>query len=165
MARMNEWMDSWASLSYHVWASGKLSVFVSFRWMVNNPGLRKTAEPKESIMQGILSRYFIQNSLSSSTTASQSSTFKYSFIHETIASLQETTTQMHSEPSHRLKRRTWERCKIWKDGPSEGTAAQKATFSEWLVNCTDQGKFRRRRKQFLFKRGETDGCTLVHDCL
>ena len=52
-----------------------------------------------------------------------------SFILETyIAPLQE-TTQRRSQPSHGQRRSTSERCKIWKGGPSEGTAAQREDHS------------------------------------
>src|SRR6218665_1427178 len=55
----------------------------------------------------------------------------HSFILETyIAYLQETTTQRRSQLSHGLKRRASERCKIWKGGPSEGTAAQMGHVSD-----------------------------------
>src|SRR6218665_2690750 len=50
--------------------------------------------------------------------------FFHTFILKTyIVPLQETTTQRFSQPSHGQRRRTLERCKIWKGGPSEGTAA------------------------------------------
>src|SRR6218665_870822 len=53
-----------------------------------------------------------------------------SFILETyIAPLQETTTQRRSQPSHGQKRRTSERCKIWKGGPSARNAAQRGDHS------------------------------------
>src|SRR6218665_1017619 len=56
--------------------------------------------------------------------------FIHSFILETyIVPLQETTTQGCSQPSHRQKRRTSERCKIWKGGPSAGNAAQRGVHS------------------------------------
>src|SRR6218665_3577620 len=56
--------------------------------------------------------------------------FIHSFIHETyIALLQETTTQRRSQPSHGQKRRTSERCKIWKGGPSGRNAAQRGDHS------------------------------------
>src|SRR6218665_1092141 len=56
--------------------------------------------------------------------------FIYSFILETyIAPLQETTTQSSSQPSHRQRRRTSERCKIWKCGSPEGTTAQRGDHS------------------------------------
>src|SRR6218665_2752877 len=54
----------------------------------------------------------------------------HSFILETyIAPLQETTTQRRSQPSHGQKRRTSERCKIWKGGPSARNAAQRGDHS------------------------------------
>jgi len=41
----------------------------------------------------------------------------YSFILETYtAPLQETTTQNRSQPSHGERRRTWQRCTIWRGG-------------------------------------------------
>src|SRR6218665_1744232 len=56
--------------------------------------------------------------------------FIHSFILETyIAPLQETTTQRCSQPSHGQKRRTSERCKIWKGGPSARNAAQRGDHS------------------------------------
>src|SRR6218665_1171243 len=56
--------------------------------------------------------------------------FIHSFILETyIAPLQETTTQRHSPPGHGQKRRTSERCKIWKGGPSARNAAQRGDHS------------------------------------
>src|SRR6218665_28759 len=49
--------------------------------------------------------------------------FINSFILETyMAPLQETTTQRRSQPSHGQKK-TSERCKIWKGGPSARNAA------------------------------------------
>jgi len=46
-----------------------------------------------------------------------------------IEHLKETTTQSRSQPSHGQKRRTWERCKIWKGGPSATNAAQRGDHS------------------------------------
>src|SRR6218665_445887 len=45
-----------------------------------------------------------------------------------IAPRQETTTQRCSKPSHG-QGRTSERCKIWKGGPPEGTAATRGDHS------------------------------------
>src|SRR6218665_3103011 len=61
--------------------------------------------------------------------------FIHSFILETyIAPLQETTTQRRSQPSHGQKR-TSERCKIWKGGPSARNAAQRVVGpSAWTHN-------------------------------
>src|SRR6218665_2471358 len=57
-------------------------------------------------------------------------TFIHSFILETyIAPRQETTTQRRPQPSHGQKRRTSERCKIWKGGPSARNAAQRGDHS------------------------------------
>src|SRR6218665_966052 len=54
----------------------------------------------------------------------------HSFILETyIAPLQEPTTQRRSQPSHGQKRRTSERCKIWKGGPSARNVAQRGDHS------------------------------------
>src|SRR6218665_2905099 len=54
----------------------------------------------------------------------------HSFILETyIAPLQETTTRRRSQPSHGQKRRTSERCKIWKGVPSARNAAQRGDHS------------------------------------
>src|SRR6218665_743 len=56
--------------------------------------------------------------------------FIHSFILETyIAPLQETTTQRRSQSSHGQKRRTLERCNIWKGGPSARNAAQRGDHS------------------------------------
>src|SRR6218665_2436431 len=56
--------------------------------------------------------------------------FIHSFILETyIAPLQETTTQRCSQPIHGQKRRTSERCKIWKGGPSARNATQRGDHS------------------------------------
>src|SRR6218665_3184833 len=61
--------------------------------------------------------------------------FIHSFILETcIAPLPETTTQRRSQPSHGRKRRTSERCKIWKGGPSARNAAQRGDHS---IHCRD----------------------------
>ena len=60
--------------------------------------------------------------------------FIHSFILETyIAPHQETTTQRRYQPSDRQRRWTWKRCKIWKGGPSEGTAAQRGDHSMLMV--------------------------------
>src|SRR6218665_1149613 len=54
----------------------------------------------------------------------------YSFILETyIAPLKETITHRRSKPSHGQRRSTSERCKIWKGGPPEGTAAKRGFHS------------------------------------
>ena len=56
--------------------------------------------------------------------------FIHSFILDTyITPLQEATTQRRSQPSHGQKRRTSERCKIWKGGPSARNAAQRGDHS------------------------------------
>src|SRR6218665_491470 len=56
--------------------------------------------------------------------------FIHSFILETyIAPLQETTTQRRPQPSHGQKRRTSEKCKIWKGRPSARNAAQRGDHS------------------------------------
>ena len=58
--------------------------------------------------------------------------FIHSIVMETyIAPLKETTTQKRSQPSHG-QRRTWERCKIWMGGPSEGIAAQREDHSRLM---------------------------------
>jgi len=41
-----------------------------------------------------------------------------------VTSLQETITQRRSQPSHGQRRKTSERCKVWKGGSPEGIAAQ-----------------------------------------
>src|SRR6218665_3964934 len=54
----------------------------------------------------------------------------YSFILETyIAPFQETATQRRFQPSQGQRRRTSERCKLWKGGPSARNAAQRGDHS------------------------------------
>ena len=56
--------------------------------------------------------------------------FLHSFILETyIAPLQDTTTQKRSQPSHGQRRKTWEKCNIWKGGSSARNAAQHGAHS------------------------------------
>jgi len=72
--------------------------------------------------------YLSRNCLEYKYTNADAISFIHSFIETYIAPLQESTTQKRSQPSHG-QRRTWERCKIWRDGLSEGTAAQREDHS------------------------------------
>ena len=61
-------------------------------------------------------------------------TLIHSVILETsIAPLQETTTERCSQPTQGQRRRTSERCKIWKGGPSEGTAEKFITYNKPFI--------------------------------
>src|SRR6218665_3149991 len=64
------------------------------------------------------------------TQGRKADSFIHSFILETyIATLQETTTQRRSQPSHGQKRRTSERCKILKGGSSARNVAKRGGHS------------------------------------